>query len=231
MTASSSFEEQPWLNRAVEAARLVAVKDKDEELGTQLLRDLRIVFGEQGTDRLFSARIVDALVEMEDHPRSEYGKHRKPLTERQLVILLKQYDVTSKTLRSEGRLCKGNLYSELQPALNRYTVTKQDISIQDREMSLYASVTDSENVTDRNVTGNTTVTLQKELVSIPDRKIHKPVTDVTDKSGGPEGTNIGTSLLASQGYAPIQSDVLDGETIVIVRDPKNIPERYRSYVA
>ena len=50
----------------------------DESLGVQLLGDIRAVFDEQGTDRLASATLAEALAEIEESPWGEW--HGKPIT-------------------------------------------------------------------------------------------------------------------------------------------------------
>lgn len=227
IAASYSFEETSWCDRAIEAACLLSIKDDDEELGTQLLADLRVLFENQETDRISSAQIVEALAEMEDRPWSEYGKNRKPLTKRQLAILLKQYDITPKTLRIGGVLHKGYLYSDLEPAFIRYTVTEHDNCLQDIEMECYTSVTDHDNVTDRNVTRNRTVTPENEVISLFDKEKDTSVTDVTDQMGGIAAME---QQIEERGYIVVKSEALRGEHIIIARDPDRIPERWKGSV-
>lgn len=165
MAASSSFQEQLWLNRAIEAARLLAVKDDDEELGTQLLRDLRTVFEERQTNRLSSSEIVDALSEMEDRPWPEY--RGKPITKKQPSVL-RRYDVTPDQIKISGEKHRGYKLSELDPLFKRYCGTLSGNSLQSSELEGTGSVPDKPEVPDRY--GTRTVPFRKNLFVLKIKK-------------------------------------------------------------
>lgn len=71
-------------------------------LGVRLLADLRDVFAAARADRMTTAEILTALLEMDDGPWSDlYGK---PLDARRLAKELARYGVTSKNLKLPGGL-------------------------------------------------------------------------------------------------------------------------------
>ncbi len=107
---------------------------EDEDLGPTLLNDLEKMFSEKDTDRLFSEEIVEHLEEMEDRPWPEYKKG-KPLSKRQLAILLKRYGAKPKFMSQDGKKGRGYLYSELEPLFIRYSDTPEVNSLKDKELA------------------------------------------------------------------------------------------------
>lgn len=111
----------PWPDRARKAAKLLSAADGDDEdsAGVQLLADLRGLFEERETDRLFSADIVEALGKMEDRPWPEW-RRGQPLTATSLARLLKPFGVRPKTIRIGDDRAKGYAREDLEDPLSRY---------------------------------------------------------------------------------------------------------------
>ena len=74
------------------AVALTGIEDDFDSARVQLLADLRGVFKDECADQLTSAKIVAALVEMEDRPWPEW-KGGKPITVRQLAKLLQPFRI------------------------------------------------------------------------------------------------------------------------------------------
>lgn len=111
----------PWPERARESARqLSGVRDDDTQPARiQVLADIRDLFEQQQTDRLASAEIVKALAEIEDRPWPEFGKHRKPITPRQLASLLRPFGVRPVVFR-DGQTARGYVLSHFADGFSRY---------------------------------------------------------------------------------------------------------------
>ena len=74
-------------------------------LGVRLLADLRHVFTLNDADRMTTADILAALIELEEAPWADL--HGKPLDARRLGRELGKYGVRSKDIKLDGRAIKG----------------------------------------------------------------------------------------------------------------------------
>ena len=100
-----------WPKRARKAAveLVTAAKDAEPSLGIQLLTDLVTVFGQ--ADAMATKAILRALIEMEESP---WGDIRgKPLDERRLAKLLRQYSIKSTSVRIGDETPKGYRRADL----------------------------------------------------------------------------------------------------------------------
>ncbi len=112
-----------WPVRARSAARgLAGLDDGDDgSVRTLLLRDLRDLFQERGTDRLPSSDVTDTLERMEERPWPEWGRSRKPMTPTALARLLKPFGVRPKVVKlPDGSTARGYLLEELEEPFRRY---------------------------------------------------------------------------------------------------------------
>lgn len=110
-----------WPQRAAAAfAKLTRKADTDlQGTGAMLLADIRSVFVEPQTDRLFSKSIVDALCAMTDRPWPE--AHRgKAITETWLARRLRDFGIASRTLRIANERAKGYEAADFTEAFLRY---------------------------------------------------------------------------------------------------------------
>jgi hypothetical protein len=84
-----------WKSRAQRAARAIEeVHDTfDPAIGIRLLADIRIAFDACGTERVTSAVLIAELVKDEEAPWVEYGKGGKPITQKKLADLLKEFGI------------------------------------------------------------------------------------------------------------------------------------------
>lgn len=97
-----------------------SVDEVDNSATIQLLGDLRAFFDSEDTDRLGSDDIVQKLASMEDRPWPEW-KHEKPITVRQLAVLLRPFDIRPKPLWIDDRTTQGYERDQFQDAFSRYT--------------------------------------------------------------------------------------------------------------
>ena len=101
---------------------LTGTEGQDDSTATRLLVDIWTLFGSMGTDtdRISSAELVKELTADETGPWAEYGRLRKPLSQRQLAELLSPFDITPKTIRVGERTPKGYLKESFLDAWSRY---------------------------------------------------------------------------------------------------------------
>jgi hypothetical protein len=91
----------------------------DQNIGVQLLTDIRLVFDEKETDRIFSDDLVAALAKIETSPWAEW-KHGKPMTVIQLARQLKPFKVSPRNVRIEDVQHKGYGRDDFADAWDRY---------------------------------------------------------------------------------------------------------------
>ena len=111
----------PWPDRISTAYSLKeqAGAEAEETTGVMVLRDVMEVFNERNVDRLQSAELVAALVEMEDRPWPEW-RHGKPMTAASLARLLKPFGLKPRKLRLGGHTLNGYQRGGIEAAHIRY---------------------------------------------------------------------------------------------------------------
>ena len=109
-----------WPKRARRAAEVLSSgrSDNDGTVGTMLLADLLEIFGD--AERMTSADLVAALVEMEHRPWPEWGRQGQPLTKNSLARLLARYHVYPQQVRVAGAKLRGYERSDLEPEWASY---------------------------------------------------------------------------------------------------------------
>jgi hypothetical protein len=113
----------PWPEQAREAARVVFSADPEEELGTELLADLRDIFKEAGDPNVLASKVLLAkLVALEDRPWLHfYPKTGKPLTPHKMAALLKPYGIHSAgNVRVEDKVSASYRRAAFVDAWERY---------------------------------------------------------------------------------------------------------------
>ena len=124
-----------WGALARTAAVAISGKNtNDRTIGVLLLKDLRELFQQQaGIQRkdlremeLSSAFIVEKLGEMEERPWSEWGRNRKPITPRQLAVLLSPFAIVPVKLRIGESTPNGYRFKAFEDVFSRYTLTPED---------------------------------------------------------------------------------------------------------
>ena len=110
-----------WPKRAAEAfAALTGKDDVDAQgIGTVLLTDIRQVFADARSERMFSKTLVDALCAMTDRPWPE-ANHGKPITETWLARRLRSFGINTRTLRIGTDRAKGYETADFTGAFERY---------------------------------------------------------------------------------------------------------------
>jgi Protein of unknown function (DUF3631) len=114
---------EQWFVRARAAAVALSGRGAvdDESVGVRLLEDVRAVFEEQGTDKLASGTLAEALAEIEESPWGEW--HGKPITAHGIARLLKRFEIRPRTIRVEDATPKGYQREQFEDAWARYLPT------------------------------------------------------------------------------------------------------------
>lgn len=99
----------------------------DEDIGVLLLRDIKMIFDNRGTVKIFSKDLVNSLISIEDGPWGQCEGHH-PLTQDSLAARLKVFKIKSKSVRLTNDNLKGYNKKQFEDAFLRY-LRISDISI------------------------------------------------------------------------------------------------------
>jgi hypothetical protein len=124
---------------ALARAAAVAISGKntnDRTIGALLLKDLRQLFQQQAKVQsedlreigLSSAFIVEKLGAMEERPWSEWGRNRRPISPRQLAVLLSPFAIVPVKLRIGESTPNGYRFKAFEDVFSRYTPTPEDLN-------------------------------------------------------------------------------------------------------
>lgn len=110
--------------RVARAAALKFSADAEidvETTKTLLLSDIRNIFAEREVDAIPSKQLLAALHADETKPWLAYGKSQKPITDRKVSDLLRDFKVYPRNLKVAGeRVAKGYLRSAFTEAFEAY---------------------------------------------------------------------------------------------------------------
>jgi putative DNA primase/helicase len=111
-----------WPARVKAAIAALAGTDMDDDaIGVMLLADIRQLFEDDGSDKLFSEDLVKALHALEERPWSEWGQQqRKPMSKTQLAGLLRPFDIRPTTVDIASMKAKGYHKADFADAWERY---------------------------------------------------------------------------------------------------------------
>ena len=145
-----------WPDKALKAAlKLSGTESMAQTIGTELLTDIRAIFESRNIDRIKTADLIDALCDDDEAPWCTYNRG-KPISSRQIAKRLKDYGITSGTIRISGTTAKGYLLADFTEAFSRYIPATPLLSVttsQCRNNSMLdekTSVTQGFAVTDKN---------------------------------------------------------------------------------
>jgi putative DNA primase/helicase len=112
-----------WRARARSAALALSGVEEDDgdEVGAQLLADMRDIFARFGP-KVATITVLAQLNQMETRPWPEW-KHGKPLTDLQLASLLKPFKVKPKKVRDGETTFRGYEEEAFHDAFARYVAT------------------------------------------------------------------------------------------------------------
>jgi len=108
-------------------AMLGMIDGADDSIGPKLLRDIRNIFQDKQSDRMFSDDLCEALKEREESPWLDW-RRGKGLTPNGLARLLQPFDIRSKTMRIYEDRRKGYELSSFNDAFKRYIPSTPPVS-------------------------------------------------------------------------------------------------------
>ena len=108
-----------WPARISAAYAAHRADDEDEPEGILLLRDLAGFFEARRAERLQSADLVGALVDLEDRPWAAWN-HGRPLTPQSMARLLRPFAVRPRNSKAGGHVTKSYFAEDVRVACDRY---------------------------------------------------------------------------------------------------------------
>lgn len=109
-----------WPEKARKAAlTLSGEKVESKSIGVELLADIQEIFKTKQCNRISSADLINALCNDGEKPWAAYNRGF-PITPRQVVTSLKEFGITSITIRIPGGTIKGYLKERFKDAFGRY---------------------------------------------------------------------------------------------------------------
>ena len=115
-----------WPQKARQAAIALSGREFEEDASSfqiQLLEDIREVFEERETDKLFTTSILEELNARDDRPWQEWKDYRS-LTPRQMAQLLTEFKIKSRNIWIGDKQNKGYALEDFQDAFERYLPKK-----------------------------------------------------------------------------------------------------------
>lgn len=101
----------------------------DEDIGIQLLTDIRDVFETTQSTRLSSDQLSLNLANLEGKPWEEYGRRNEPITKSELAKVLRRFRVQSRNIKlPSGKVLKGYHLEDFEDAFSRYLTQEGDSS-------------------------------------------------------------------------------------------------------
>lgn len=92
----------------------------DENLGTQLLLDIRQIFANCPNTQINSTLLCDKLADIPESPWAEYGYRHERINPRQVAKRLREYNIQSVNIRYGHQVVKGYRLEDFQEAFDRY---------------------------------------------------------------------------------------------------------------
>lgn len=110
-----------WPSRAAKAAETLSKLSRlnDESYGEMLLRDVGELFKTTGRDKLTTAEILLDLIGMDHRPWPEW-KNGRPISDRQIALILQPFGISSKNIRLGAVQAKGYELSDFLDSFERY---------------------------------------------------------------------------------------------------------------
>jgi Protein of unknown function (DUF3631) len=140
-----------WPARARAAALALSEIDEDADtIGIQLLGDIKAVFDGLGVESLWTEDLLRHLHAMSEQPWGEYGRQRKPITPRQLAVLLKPFGIVARQTRQGEKNKNGYMTTQFTEAWIRYLSSTPLRPKESAAHSDFLSSTTDELVEDKN---------------------------------------------------------------------------------
>ncbi len=101
------------------ALKLSSDLASSHSIGIELLADIQDIIEKMSSDRITSADLIKQLCDDLEKPWATFNRGQ-PISPRQIANRLRDYDITSNTIRIGTNTAKGYLFSQFADAFNRY---------------------------------------------------------------------------------------------------------------
>jgi putative DNA primase/helicase len=118
--AEAAGDHWPSTARAAALALGVRIEDGGENLGVELLLDVRQLFGEDPPERISLKDLCSRLADLEDRPWAKFGRRGEPITTRVLASMLRPFRIEPIAFKQEGKAVKGYSLKDFVPAWVAY---------------------------------------------------------------------------------------------------------------
>lgn len=115
-----------WPRLAHTAAMIISTQEESSpSMGIELLSDIQEIFDSQNLDRIGSAELIQRLCDDEEKPWATFNRGVS-IRPRQVARRLKEFNISSHTIRLGFSTAKGYLKSQLTDAFSRYLTSKRN---------------------------------------------------------------------------------------------------------
>jgi len=133
-----------WLQLGTTAALKLSGSDSDTQtVGTELLADIREIFG-QDLDRITTAELIRLLCTDGEKPWATFNRGNA-ITPRQVAKRLKEYGILSHTIRIGIETAKGYTIDQFREVFSRYLPVPPELSVTTSQTSIHAALAVTDN--------------------------------------------------------------------------------------
>lgn len=129
LLAIADIAKDSWPELARNAAlKISGDMESTKSIGVELLSDIQDIIDTMCTDRITSADLIKKLCEDPEKPWATFN-HGRPISPRQIACRLREYGISSTTIRLHTTTAKGYLFMQFADAFNRYLSSDQETSV------------------------------------------------------------------------------------------------------
>jgi hypothetical protein len=137
-----------WPQIAKQAAiALHGIEEDTPSIGAELLRDIKTIFDDKDTNKIFTATLLEALTDDDEQPWATWNRG-KPISPRQLANKLSDFGIKSKEIRIGSIHKKGYSIEDFIDPWNRYLSSiPPNLSATTRQPTDYEASSDLQSAT------------------------------------------------------------------------------------
>lgn len=129
LLAIADIAQDIWPQLARQTAlKISADIEQSKSIGVELLSDIQEIIETMKADRISSADLIRKLCEDPEKPWATFN-HGQPVSPRQIAGRLREYGISSTTIRLHTTTAKGYLFLQFADAFNRYLSSDRDSSV------------------------------------------------------------------------------------------------------
>jgi len=144
LLAIAMAADNEWLQLGTTAAlKLSGSENAAQTVGTELLADIREIFGDD-RDRITTAELIRLLCSDEEKPWATFNRGNA-ITPRQVARRLKEYGILSHTIRIGIETAKGYTADQFREVFSRYLPTPSELSVTTSQISNHVALAVTDN--------------------------------------------------------------------------------------